>query len=308
MPETVLARSVLSLDEDLEERAVGGKAAGLSRLLRLGVAVPRGVVITAAATPHMMAADVWREIVEAWRALDAPVAIVRSSAIGEDSAGASFAGQLESIPDVQNPSDLRRAVLRCLASRGSDRVRAYERARGHALGGLGIVIQQQIAASMSGVLFTSDPGGGAGVLIEDCAGAGEDLVAGRINPGRVVVDGAVHHAAVADGVVMSDDTAVALAAEGRRIAAAFGAPQDIEWTIDTEGRAWFVQARPITVIPSDLPPEIPPKGGNYRKGEGGGRLARAKSSGRTPTSTRIFPSRSRRCSTRSRRPATTTTS
>ena len=216
----------------LEERAVGGKAAGLSRLLRLGVAVPRGVVIPAAATPHMMAADVWREIVEAWRALDAPVAIVRSSAIGEDSAGASFAGQLESIPDVQSPSDLRRAVLRCLASRGSDRVRAYERARGHALGGLGIVIQQQIAASMSGVLFTRDPGGGAGVLIEYCAGAGEDLVAGRINPGRVVVDGDVRHAAVADGVVMSDDTAVALAAEGRRIAEAFGAPQDIEWTID----------------------------------------------------------------------------
>ena len=55
MPDTVLARSVLSLDEDLDERVVGGKAAGLSRLLRLGVAVPRGLVIPASATPHMMA-------------------------------------------------------------------------------------------------------------------------------------------------------------------------------------------------------------------------------------------------------------
>jgi pyruvate,water dikinase len=251
MQDTVSARSVLSLDDTLHARFVGGKAAGLSSLLQLGVAVPRGVVIPAAATPHMMAADTWRQVVEAWRALEAPLVIVRSSAIGEDSADASFAGQLESIADVKHAHDLRQAVLKCLASRGSDRVRAYERSRGHALGGLGIIIQQQIDASMSGVLFTRDPGGRPGVLIEYCAGAGEALVAGRINPGRVLVDDDVQREADAEGAVMSDETAHALAAEGRRIAEAFGAPQDIEWTIDGEGRIWFVQARPITAF---LPP------------------------------------------------------
>ena len=127
------------------------------------MAVPPGVVIPAPATPHVLAADVWCEVVEAWRALEAPVAIVRSSAIGEDSAEASFAGQLESIADVKHAHDLRQAVLKCLASRGSERVRAYERARGHALGGLGIIIQRQIDASMSGVLFTRDPEGRPGV-------------------------------------------------------------------------------------------------------------------------------------------------
>ena len=45
---------------------------------------------------------------------------------------------------VTDADGLRDAILQCWRSRGSDRVRAYERARGHALGGLGIVIQQQI--------------------------------------------------------------------------------------------------------------------------------------------------------------------
>ena len=272
MPDTLSARSVLSLDEPLPARFVGGKAAGLSRLLGLGVSVPPGVVIPAAATAHMMAAENWREIVDAWRALEAPVVIVRSSAIGEDSAEASFAGQLESIADVKHAHDLRQAVLKCLASRGSARVRAYEQSRGHALGGLGIIIQQQIAASMSGVLFTQDPAGRRGVLIEYCAGAGEALVAGRINPGRVLVDDRVRREADAEGIVMRNETAQALATEGRRIAEAFGAPQDIEWTIDREGRIWFVQARPITAALWSLPP----KGGSHAIG-GNGR------SGRTDT-------------------------
>ncbi|HEX9366615.1 MAG TPA: PEP/pyruvate-binding domain-containing protein [Vicinamibacterales bacterium] len=265
MPDTAVARSVLSLDEALDERLVGGKAAGLSRLVRLGVAVPRGIVVPAAATVRFDADrvpdDIWPGIVDAWRALDAPVVIVRSSAAGEDSADASFAGQLDSIPDVTNADDLRRAVLQCWRSRGSDRVRAYERARGHVLGGLGIIIQEQIASSMSGVLFTKDPGRSECALLEYCAGAGEDLVAGRINPGRVTVDaaGQVCHRAAATGAVLANETAAVLADEGRRIAAAFGAPQDIEWTIDGQGRIWFVQARPITAISF-----LPPDGGSHK--------------------------------------------
>jgi phosphohistidine swiveling domain-containing protein len=259
MPDTMVVPSILPLDQPLDDRRVGGKAAGLSRLLRLGVAVPPGVVIPAsvAATFEEGAIpdEAWRAIVGAWRALGAPMVIVRSSAIGEDSADASFAGQLDSIPDVKDEPDLRGAILRCWRSRASDRVRAYEQSRGHALGGLGIIVQQQVEASISGVLFTEDPGGRGGALLEYCAGAGEALVAGRINPGRATVDaaGTVCHLAGATGAVMTDALAAALAGEGRRIAAAFEAPQDIEWTIDAGGRAWFVQARPITAAAAQTP-------------------------------------------------------
>ena len=253
MPRTPVIAPVLSLDAASDERQVGGKAAGLHRLLRLGVPVPRGVVITASAAERFsdetIPADVWQAIVDAWRALDAEVVIVRSSAIGEDSADASFAGQLDSIADVVSDRELRDAILRCWTSRRSDRVVSYERSRGHALRAMAIIVQQQIRASVSGVLFTQDPSGGDGALLEYCAGAGEALVGGRINPGRVRVErsAAVRRLASATDVSLDDDTIRTLAAEGRRIAEAFGAPQDIEWTLDAAGHAWFVQARPITV-------------------------------------------------------------
>jgi pyruvate,water dikinase len=283
MPDILIAPLILPLDEAVDARLVGGKAAGLSRLIGLGVPVPRGFVVPASSTARfegdVIPDDVWCAIVDGWRSLAAAVVIVRSSAIGEDSADASFAGQLDSIPGVTDVETLRDAVLRCWRSRGSDRVRAYEQARRHALGGIGIVIQQQIESSMSGVLFTRDPAGSGGAVLEYCEGAGEDLVAGRINPGRAIVDlaGRVRHLAAAAGAVMADEAIAALVVEGRRIATAFGAPQDIEWTADSGGRIWFVQARPITV----LPPEggshqnggLPPEGGNYRNNKGGNQAA-----------------------------------
>ena len=164
-------------------------------------------------------------IVEAWRvARSSPVVIVRSSAIGEDSADASFAGQLESIARRQTVDDLRQRAPECLASRGSDRVRAYERARGHALGGLGIIIQQQIDAAMSGVLFTSDPAAPARsadrVLRGRRRGARRRTrsIPGRDRSSTTTVRRA--HAVAADGVVTNvrSRPRTTLAAEARRIA------------------------------------------------------------------------------------------
>ncbi len=253
MTTTLVGNPVIGLDAATSASLVGGKASGLHRLMELGIAVPRGFVITADATSSFgedaIPTDVWTAMVDSWRGLGVETVIVRSSAIGEDSRDASFAGQLDSIPDVSNERELRDAILRCWRSRSSDRVRAYERSRGHALRGMAIIIQQQIRGSVSGVLFTQDPAGGNGALIEYCAGAGEDLVAGRVNPGRIVVDrpGTVRHLATIPSATLSDSAACGIAARGQQIAEAFGTPQDIEWTIDESGCAWFVQARPITV-------------------------------------------------------------
>jgi len=255
MTTTLIAGPVLLLDVASDASLVGGKASGLHRLMQLDVAVPRGFVITAAATgawPDEAIPDgVWTTVVEGWRELSADVVIVRSSAVGEDSREASFAGQLDSFAGVSTERQLHQAVLACWRSRSSDRVRAYERSRSRTLAGLAIIVQQQIRGVVSGVLFTQDPSGSSGALIEYCAGAGEDLVAGRVNPGRLVVHtaGTIRRIIdVGDGL-LPDESARTIAAEGRRIAEALGAPQDIEWTIDRAGALWYVQARPITVRP-----------------------------------------------------------
>ncbi len=245
-------RGIISLADACDEPLVGGKAAGLCRLLQLGVRVPYGVVIT---TPDVarfdedhIPGDLWDRILVAWRSLQSSTVIVRSSAVGEDSKDASFAGQLDSVGGVRDEQQLRAALLRCRASSRSDRVVAYERSRGHRLAGMAIVIQDQIKAAVSGVLFTADPDGSGGCLIEYCAGAGEALVSGRVNPGRVRIDpgGRIRREA-ADGVELADDAVDDLVAQGKRIARALAAPQDIEWTIDESGLCWIVQTRPITV-------------------------------------------------------------
>ncbi|HEV2919362.1 MAG TPA: PEP/pyruvate-binding domain-containing protein, partial [Actinomycetota bacterium] len=40
----------------------------------------------------------------------------------------------------------------------------------------------------------------------------------------------------------------ALAGMGRRLADLHGAPQDIEWAFDADGRLFLLQSRPITTI------------------------------------------------------------
>ena len=140
-----------------------------------------------------------RESLHALRAatgLRAPL-IVRSSAIGEDSARASFAGQLDSLPDVSSPEALERALVACWASYWSERAMAYQLARGVRLAGMGVVVQELVRSRVSGVLFTAHPGGARPprlerpelpelpeLEVEYCAGRGEALVSGRLDPGR----------------------------------------------------------------------------------------------------------------------------
>ncbi len=185
---------------------------------------------------------------------DGPV-IVRSSAVGEDSAEASFAGQLDSIGGVTGLGVVRRALLRVWASQWSPRSLSYQLSRQVALRGMGVIIQRQIPSAVSGVLFTRAPGRAGHMLVEYCAGTGEALVSGRENPGRLLVtmdgrqktsEAQLEGQPLAESL-LTDRMIFQLARVGREIAELFGAPQDIEWTIEADGTLWIVQARPITV-------------------------------------------------------------
>ena len=240
----------------------GGKAVNLARLMRSGAPVPDGVVLTNGAIDRheVDAEDIWSQI-------GFSTAIVRSSASGEDSADASFAGQLDSIPDVTTPDALRDAIARVWASQHSDRVLSYQTARGITLAGMGIIIQRQVQASLSGVLFTVSPNHPDEMLLEYCGGMGDALVSGAVNPGRVSIRRPGHgrpagtglyswttlaspdDPAPAEAFLLNDVQIAKLTRLALDIERTFGAPQDIEWTIGRDGQLWIVQSRPITSQP-----------------------------------------------------------
>ncbi|HET7216542.1 MAG TPA: PEP/pyruvate-binding domain-containing protein [Vicinamibacterales bacterium] len=207
--------------------------------------------VRAAALP----AALRRQIDRALADLRADKVIVRSSGIGEDSADASFAGQFDSIANVCGPTAAHHAVVDVLASRWSARALTYQLRRKRAIDGMAVIVQRQIDAVLSGVLFTVSPANAEQMLIEYCEGLGDALVGGRVNPSQVAVDRRsleiVRHDAPLDASVTStrlDDRSIrSIAEHALRIERGFGRPQDIEWTLDADGRLWIVQARPITV-------------------------------------------------------------
>jgi phosphoenolpyruvate synthase/pyruvate phosphate dikinase len=186
---------------------------------------------------------------------EAPVRLaVRSSAIGEDGAGASYAGlhdtELGITPDGVGP-----AVLRCWSSLWSDRAVAYRGRRGLALdgGAMAVVVQALVPARAAAVAFTRHPVTGREdhVVINAVPGLGEAMVSGTVTPDTIVVnkrDRAVVEFTpgdTGDGPALDDaarDELVALCLDVER---AFGAPVDIEAALAADG--WYLlQARPIT--------------------------------------------------------------
>jgi len=258
----------------------GGKGANLGELIRAGFPVPDGFVITTdayaaaasaasidptdpiAARARLMEMAVPPEVAtavrDAYRALGGRVA-VRSSATAEDLPEASFAGQQDTILDVDGEAALLNAVRRCWASLWNDRAVSYRTTQGvdERTLGLAVVVQRMVPAQVAGVLFTADPitGRRRRAAIDAVRGLGEQLVSGAVNPDHYLVD--VKTGAVLErrGDIVDDTRLRELAAIGARIEAHYGKPQDIEWAIDGE-KVWIVQSRDITTlypIPASAP-------------------------------------------------------
>jgi pyruvate,water dikinase len=175
---------------------VGGKGANLGELMRLGLPVPDGFVITTAAyrqhakaigladmtatgadsneskcaavdaaavrerlTGASVSDDLRQSILSAYREMNGARVAVRSSATAEDSEAASFAGQQETYLNVSTEESLLRAVLRCWASLWSERAVAYRQRQRipESAVEMAVVVQRMADASLSGVAFTADP-------------------------------------------------------------------------------------------------------------------------------------------------------
>lgn len=224
---------------------------------------------------------------------------VRSSMVGEDSATHSFAGQLDTYL-FQGAEDVPAAVVRCWASAFTARALVY-RARAGTVAQVpkvGVVVQRMITGRVSGVLFTANPVNGRRdqALISACWGAGEGVVSGQCacdellwsHDGRelscTVAEKDVYVVRRSDGPgtveaevpealrgvrCLTPAEAEALVREGRRLAEAFGAPQDIEWTFDESG-LYLLQARPITTLGAAAPEAAEARSPAEAPGEPGG--------------------------------------
>lgn len=168
---------------------VGGKSASLGRLIR-DYPVPPGFCLMVTADGALNNAQI-AEIEQAYAELgrrcgqaNPPVA-VRSSAVDEDGAQASFAGQYETYLNVNGVAEVLRAAQRCLESAHSSRAQSYHRSHGlDCAARVAVLVQQFIPADISAVVFSANPCSGdtRRVVINATWGLGESLVGGSVTP------------------------------------------------------------------------------------------------------------------------------
>ncbi|HEX8205964.1 MAG TPA: PEP/pyruvate-binding domain-containing protein [Solirubrobacteraceae bacterium] len=279
---------------------VGGKAAHLSRLFA-HTRVPPGFCVAASmddleggsetdgpppALAERIAAS-YAELCERTGHEDVPVA-VRSSALDEDSADSSFAGQHETFLNVSGADAVVDAVKHCWASARTERVLEYRRSRGlpPPRGPIPVLVQQLVMADASAVVFSVDPvtAERTHVVINVSWGLGESVVAGSVNPDThhvsrpgleiverhvaskqkmtVAVPGGTDEVEVPfvlrDAPAAEDEQVVAMARAALELEEHFGWPVDVEccWA---EGRLYILQCRAVTALarPDATKEEVP---------------------------------------------------
>lgn len=194
-----MTEHVISLDHPAcgRNEVTGGKGASLGRMRAVGMAVPAGFVVTAAAFEESLDGGGVLETVKSLTAsypatgddgsvveeirklvLETPLSdrlrdqisaayadlgpdafvAVRSSACAEDGEAASFAGQQETFLNVRGIDQVLERVVDCWASFFSERAIFYRKRKGSLADlGMAVVVQQQLGSEKSGVLFTTDP-------------------------------------------------------------------------------------------------------------------------------------------------------
>ncbi len=237
-----------------QQAAAGGKGGMLAKLLQAGYPVPDGFVVLPAAFQHgSLDPQAWRNVqahLQAFRQSERHVHFaVRSSAVNEDSAAASFAGAYETVLNVSSDQEILAAILRVHGSAAAERVATYSTTQGVALSDqMAVVIQRMVPSELAGVLFTADPvtGSYTRMVGNYVHGLGEQLVSGEANA-------ETFHLSRPKGEHHGPPALQAHAAELYKIAARLeqelGGPQDIEWAV-AEGKLYLLQARPITTLSS----------------------------------------------------------
>jgi pyruvate,water dikinase len=275
----------------------GAKAAHLSRLVA-AYRIPPGFCISATAYAQWAGytddghADVptvsippalYHALALAYRDLAARCGVadlrvaVRSSAVDEDGATRSFAGQYETSLNIVGVDAVAAAIVRCWTSVRTARALVYRQGQGLSTAGvrLAVLVQQLVPADAAAVVFSANPVTGSRdeVVINAGWGLGESIVSGTVTPDTYVIrkaDLVMVSRAIAEKRRMTvlaptgtqevlvprqqqrapsidDAQVVELARLGIALESAMGWPVDIECAY--HGRdLYLLQCRPITTL------------------------------------------------------------
>jgi len=175
---------VTALADAADPDVFGGKAVQLGEAIRGGLPVPDGFALSpglveAVARGGDAAVDVLERAIHGLG-----LTAVRSSALDEDSSGASFAGAHLSVLAVAGLEATVAAVRAVHASGQQSGARSYRARLGLDLTArMAVVVQHLVEADTAGVLFTRNPVTGADErVVEATWGLGEAVVSGLVTP------------------------------------------------------------------------------------------------------------------------------
>lgn len=258
------------------EDILGGKGASLAALCRAGFPVPPGFTIAAECGPLIEQSGAWPTgLEEQVRAAMSRLEQITGRAFGHGAnpllvavrsgAAVSMPGMMDTIlncgrgPHADGKeawAELEQAIHAVCASWNSDRAKAYRRHHDiRGVLGTAVNVQVMFPSERAGVLFTTNPSDpdAAEMVVEASWGLGEGVVSGAVTPDVYILDAAtlqVKREEPGDRPAKSDEPALThqqlheLAELGRRVAAHFACPCDIEWGL-ANGEFALLQSRPI---------------------------------------------------------------
>lgn len=246
----------LTLPQPPRLNEVGGKAFNLHKLVQIGMPVPPAIAIPASVhlnARDQVVLDELREFIGNHEMITSGASFaVRSSGIGEDGEGNSFAGIFESYLDI--PSEqVFDAVQKVWQSLESTRSQMYANERASRVQAMGVVVQKMIPADYAGVAFSVCPveKDDRIALLEVVAGVGESLVSGQKTPATIRVNKLTgitriqRHGADELDTGILEWIAETITPLVEKIEDAYNMPVDVEWAI-ANGMPYILQARPIT--------------------------------------------------------------
>jgi pyruvate,water dikinase len=205
------------------------------------------------------------------------IAAVRSSAVDEDGATASFAGQHETYLNIVGADAIIQAVTRCWDSARSEHALDYRRQQGHSVERpqIAVLVQQLVPSDVSAVIFSANPvtGNRDEVLINASWGLGESIVGGTVTPDTFIMrksDLTITERFIADKQLMTvsapqgthevdvprflrgeaslnDEQAIEMAKLALTLEITMEHPVDIECAY-AGGELYLLQCRPITTL------------------------------------------------------------